>query len=570
MEIDSKFKEALLKKNNGEIIEAENIFKKILDLSPLNYKTLINLGLINIEKKNYQKSIFYFKKAIDVDSYSLDSYINLGNIYIITKKYKNAIKIFNLAKTIDQNNETIINNLSFLYNEIGDIVSAKNIIDKGLNIRPHNYFLLNLLGLIFIKQEKIEKGISCYIQSIKSKKNFWHSYDNLLYILQRTNKIHLYQKYIEEAKKIFFEEPALYLHEANYYLRIKNFKKSKSILINNDLINKLTINEDHLVKYHDLLAKTFDNLNQSDFAFFHFQKRNFIKSNQAINKVYNKNIILDLIQDYKNYFIKKNVKKFTNIINTNDYPHPIFLVGFPRSGTTLLDSILRTHPQISVFEERPIVSSVRDNFFEKHDKQIDSLRSLKQKDILLLQKSYFKKLNDYAEEKINDKIIIDKFPLNLIEIGFIHRVFPKSKFILMLRHPCDVVLSCFIADFKINEGMANFYTLEDAVKLYNEVFSLWKHYNSILDINFHIIKYENIVLNFDNTIKKLMFFLNIQWHDDLKNFNAKARSRKKINTPSYDQVIQPLYDKSINRWKKYDEMKSYYPLLKNWIKEFKY
>ena len=195
---------------------------------------------------------------------------------------------------------------------------------------------------------------------------------------------------------------------------------------------------------------------------------------------------------------------------------------------------------------------------------------LSEDDILSFQSEYFEMLHEIVNEDIHNKIIIDKLPLNLIEIGFIKRVFPQSKFILMLRHPCDTVLSCFMSDFKINEGMASFYNLEDATILYNEVFSLWHQYLEVYDLAYHIVKYEEVVLNFDNTIKKTINFLNVEWEEDVKNFDATALARKKINNPSYNQVVQPLYEKSINRWKKYDEIKKNYSSLEHWIKKYNY
>ena len=187
-----------------------------------------------------------------------------------------------------------------------------------------------------------------------------------------------------------------------------------------------------------------------------------------------------------------------------------------------------------------------------------------------MQKNYFRSLKDHLEDENINEIIIDKTPLNIIEIGFINRIFPNSKFILMLRHPCDVVLSCVMADFKINEAMANFYTLEDSTFFYNEIFSLWKHYTEEMDITFHKLKYEDLVLNFQPTLVNLLKFLNLEWEDNLINFNKKALERKKINTPSYSQVIEPLYRKSLNRWERYEQIKNVYPLLETWIKEFQY
>ena len=374
----------------------------------------------------------------------------------------------------------------------------------------------------------------------------------------------------DDAKKIFTDQPTMNLFEASYHMRKKNYLKSKKILLENQFIDKLINQEDNLIKYHDLLAKNLDFLDESNSAFDHFNLRNNIKSNQLHNKIYDKNIILDLIQNYKKYFIKINLDKFTKPVIPKKYQTPIFLVGFPRSGTTLLDSILRSHSKILVLEEKLIISSIRDRFFEKNNNKINSLELLSDDDILSLQSEYFDMLHEIMNEDIHNKIIIDKLPLNLIEVGFIKRVFPQSKFILMLRHPCDTVLSCFMSDFKINEGMASFYNLKDATILYNEVFSLWDQYLEVYDLAYHIVKYEEVVLNFDNTIKKTINFLNVEWEEDVKNFNATALARKKINTPSYNQVVQPLYEKSINRWKKYDEIKKIYSSLEHWIKKYNY
>jgi len=570
VDTNSKIKEALLKKSQGDILGSESILLEIIDISPLKYEVLINLGLINVHKKMYKKSIYYFKKAKEVDRNNIDSYINLGNVYTLQKKYTNAIEYFELAHKIDQENLNIINNLSFLYIEIDKFIESKKIIILGLKIDPTNYFLLNLHGLICVKNEKISEAIDYYIQSINFNPNYWNAYNNLLFILEKTNQFDLFKKYLDDAKQIFTDQPSINLFEASYYLLKKNYFKSKKILLEDKFIDKLINQEDNLIKYHDLLAKNLDFLDESNLAYVHFNSRNNIKSNQLHNKIFDKNIILELIQSYKKYFTKFNLNKFTKPAIPKKYQTPIFLVGFPRSGTTLLDSILRSHSRIVMLEEKLIISSIRDRFFEKNNNEINALELLSDVDILSLQSDYFDTLQEVTKENTLDKIIVDKLPLNLIEVGFIKRIFPQSKFILMLRHPCDAVLSCFMSDFKINEGMANFYNLKDSGILYNDVFSLWNQYLEVYDLTHHTVKYEDIVLNFDNTIKKTINFLNLEWEEDVKNFNLTASARNKINTPSYNQVIQPLYEKSINRWKKYDEMKKIYSSLEYWIKKYDY
>ena len=140
----------------------------------------------------------------------------------------------------------------------------------------------------------------------------------------------------------------------------------------------------------------------------------------------------------------------------------------------------------------------------------------------------------------------------------------------MMRHPVDSILSCFVTNFAVNEAMIHFLELNDAAKLYTEVFNLWKQYEKNLDLDFHVIKYENIITDFEKTIKKLLIFLNIKWEDNITNFNKIALKRNRINTPSYNQVIKPLSQDSIGRWKNYDEVKKIKKKLDTWIEYFDY
>jgi len=167
----------------------------------------------------------------------------------------------------------------------------------------------------------------------------------------------------------------------------------------------------------------------------------------------------------------------------------------------------------------------------------------------------------------NNKIIIDKFPLTIIEVGFLKKIFPKSKIILSMRHPCDSVLSCFFSNFKINDAMINFLNLNDSVVFYNNIFELFDIYTKSLNLDFLTVKYEDLVGSFQKTLKKVLTFLNLKYEDNLNRFYETAINRNIINTPSYNQVTEPLYNTSINRWKNYEDAKFLQKDLKKWIEK---
>ena len=271
------------------------------------------------------------------------------------------------------------------------------------------------------------------------------------------------------------------------------------------------------------------------------------------------------------FFKKSEVNKWSNFKSLSKKSNPIFLIGFPRSGTTLLDTILRSHPMIEVMEEKSIVAKLISSLSKLPKGGLEGLKNMQNYQIEKLRNDYFTSRESIVQNKNNSKLYIDKLPLNIIHVGEIVRIFPDSKFILSLRHPCDCVLSCFMQDFNLNHAMANFLNLDDAAYLYDSVMNLWIQYISIFPINYHEVKYENLVENFKVTVKSVLNFLGLPWDDSMMNYIITAKSRERIHTPSYNQVTKSLYTHAKGRWKHYKKQTlNIYPILESWIKKFDY
>jgi hypothetical protein len=126
-------------------------------------------------------------------------------------------------------------------------------------------------------------------------------------------------------------------------------------------------------------------------------------------------------------------------------------------------------------------------------------------------------------------------------------------------------------DFELNDAMANFLNLEDTAKLYDYVMNLWLQYLSIFKISYCEVKYENLLSDFKPTVSEVLKFINLPWNDSVVNYSITAKKRDKIATPSYNQVIKPLYSHANGRWKRYENnMKNVYPILKKWVKKYNY
>jgi len=247
-----------------------------------------------------------------------------------------------------------------------------------------------------------------------------------------------------------------------------------------------------------------------------------------------------------------------------------FLIGFPRSGTTLLDTVLRSHPEIDVIEEKPIIYSLEKIIKNQFKYQLDEIYKLNEIEVEKLRKYYLENILRLSDKK-NAQIIIDKFPLQTVSLPLINFIFPKAKIIFAHRHPYDTVLSCFQQSFEPNNAMANFRSLKESSEIYNLSMKMWVKYKKNLNLDYTMSKYESLINNFEIHTKKIMNFLEIEWDSNIKNYRETALRRQKINTPSSSQVVQPIYKSSIAKWENY---KTYFDdchvFLEEWIKYFEY
>lgn len=244
---------------------------------------------------------------------------------------------------------------------------------------------------------------------------------------------------------------------------------------------------------------------------------------------------------------------------------PIFLVGFPRSGTTLLDTMLMGHPALHVLEEEPILQRVGDSLGDfEHLPKLDDAETRR------LRALYFEEL-DRFDPAARDRIVVDKLPLNILGAPLIHRLFPDSKFIFAQRHPCDVVLSCFMQNFELNDAMASFLDLGDSARLYDQVLAFWSRCRSLFPLRVHVVRYEALVEDVEAELRPLIHFLDLPWDDKLVDHQATAARRGAISTPSYAQVAQPIYKRASGRWERYrPQMEAVLPILLPWAERLGY
>jgi hypothetical protein len=246
----------------------------------------------------------------------------------------------------------------------------------------------------------------------------------------------------------------------------------------------------------------------------------------------------------------------------------IFLLGFPRSGTTLLEEIFRANPSVTATQERDgLADGVRELMGKPGD--LDRLASLQGAGFSRYRRLYWQRLREQGVEPGNGTLL-DKQPYNSIKLPLISKLFPEAKIIFSIRDPRDVVFSCFRRRFRMNPSNFELLTLESAARFYDAVMRLAELYRQKLPLRLHKQRHEDLVTDLEGQMRAICEFVGVPWDDGMQAF-AQRRLGRAIATPSATQIERGLSREGIGQWRRYKEqMAPVLPLLEPWVERFGY
>jgi Tfp pilus assembly protein PilF len=246
----------------------------------------------------------------------------------------------------------------------------------------------------------------------------------------------------------------------------------------------------------------------------------------------------------------------------------VFLLGFFRSGTTLLEQVLESHPDTVTLEERDCLAKPAERYLTSSS-GLQTMATLSGQTAAALRTDYWRLVRAHGLE-VAGKVMIDKNPLNTLKLPLITMIFPRAKVLLAVRDPRDVVLSCFRRHFEVNAAMFELLTLESAARTYDSVMQMAEQARAKLPLLVHEHRYEDLVGDFDACMHKVCDFIGISWNERMRDFSTTALTQD-IRSPSAQQVRRGLYEESVGQWRRYaSQLEPVRPLLQPWIERFGY
>lgn len=262
------------------------------------------------------------------------------------------------------------------------------------------------------------------------------------------------------------------------------------------------------------------------------------------------------LETLSNSFSSIEYDKWTNSLSEIDAPRKMALLGgHPRSGTTLLEQILDSHPDIVSAEETDIFNIFSYQYLSRHDTTkreiLETLKSCSISDVETARSRYFSTMDKCLSQPIGPRLLIDKNPSLTPLIPAMVRILPETKFLIMIRDPRDVILSCFMQSFyPLNKITGNFITLEETVAEYVGLMSTWIEVSKNLEGQYLEIRYENLTENLEGEARKVLEFLGVSWNDSVLDFDRHARA-KVVRSPTSEAVTEKVHTRARNRWRNY-------------------
>jgi tetratricopeptide (TPR) repeat protein len=537
---------------------AVEAYDHVVAADPLDWESWNNLGNARRGVADWEGSVDALKRSIDLNPLAAPSRLNYAAALRDAAHIDEAIAAFRQMAEDFPEDAKPLRELHILLKNLGRDEEAVEAVGAALEREPTNLELLLASASHLSLLHKMEASEATYRRAIELYPTNGRAHLGLALVYELTNRVDDLATLVDEAEARGVSSDAVKFIRAYHYRRTKQYEAGLAEI--GDIAPELESGR----RLH-LLGQLLEGAGEYDEAFAAFSRMNeLLRDDDPTQPEQRGANYRNTIRKSREIVTEEWMDRWREEPVTDDRPAPVFLVGFPRSGTTLLDTILMSHPRIEVLEEEPALRKAQLLLdFEK-------LPTTNADEIKAARDAYFETAASLTPLAPGN-LLIDKNPLTMNQLPLVRRIFPEARVILALRHPCDVILSCFQANFRLNDGMASFLRLDTAAELYDLSFSYYEHVQRLMPLPTHIVKYENIVADRARELRGLFDFLGLDWNDAVLDHQKTALSRGRIKTASYAQVVEPIYTRSAGRWQRYRKhLEPVLPVLEPWATKFGY
>ncbi len=516
---------------NCQYQQAVNKGSQLLKQFPNSINIFNIIGAANHGLGKLEKAVGSYRKALTIKPDYADAYYNMGNALKDQRKLKEAVEAYSKALIIKPDYAEAYNNMGTAIEECGKPEDAIEAYTKAITIKPEYVEAYYNIGIALQKQGKPEDAIKAYNKALSIKPDYAEAFNNMGNALKEQGKI---------DKAITAYNKALSI-KADYADAHRNLSSIKQYTENDKQFLQLQklYKQDGLSEYGRCnlsfaLSKMYDDIGDLNQAFSHLTKANALRKKLL------------------NYSINQDIKLFNNLkkaqpkllessldIDKGDSEFsPVFIVGMPRSGTTLVEQIISSHSAVNGAGELNYVAQYGGNL------AINSIS----KNTLHVSDFRYRYLTELSKLSNGESIVTDKMPQNFRFIALICAAFPEAKIIHVQRNAAATCWSNYKSYFA-SESIGYCYELDDIITYFGLYKDLMEFWQSVYSSKIYKLNYEDLTIDLEKQARELIKYLNLNWEDSCLSPQKNERS---VRTASQQQVRQKVYKGSSEAWRKYE------------------
>lgn len=555
----------------GQFDESAEVFAKLTELQPAEPAYWMNLGTARRCSGRLDDALAAYAGAADRGADSADFFYNVGLAHIDRNDFEAGRVVLSQAVALAPDDAEIRYRYALCCYErlrTGEALAALDHWDNLSGLTPE---IIANIGLLLMKLGAAERAEPAIRQAVAAAGSDPQPLLTLLQLLERTNRL-------DEAAGLLPQlianpqahtlGPELPLIRAQLAQRASDHETARALFA--ELLRDCKEKHlEHLLQFP--LAKSLDALGRYDEAF-----DTLVAAHRSQIELLRKTAPLLIARGAPNMVITRfgcdpdDVAAWKDPTAPALEESPVFIVAFPRSGTTLLELTLDSHPLLASMDEQPFVQNALDDMVVEGVSYPERMAGLTPAQLDSIRAKYWERVRSKVILEPGQRLV-DKNPLNILRLPVIRRLFPNSPVILAVRHPCDVILSCFMQHFRTPDFAFLCSDLQSLAVGYSRSFDFWYRQKELLKPKSLELRYETFAGDFANETRAVLEFLALPWNDAVLRPQETARDKRFISTPSYSQVIEPVSNKSVGRWHSYERgLSPVLPIIEPYLRRWGY
>jgi tetratricopeptide (TPR) repeat protein len=537
----------------GRFAESEDVFSKLIELQPAEPSHWMNLGTARRCARRLDEALLAFAGASSRGADSADFFFNVGLTHIDRKDFESGRIVLAQAVALGPDDAEIRYRYALCCYERLRTEEALTALEYWDNLSGLTPELIANIGLLLMNLGAPDRAEPAVRQAVAEAGSDPQPLLTLIQLLERTNRL-------DEAVRLL---PELIAHPAAHTLgseltlmRAQLAQRNSQHETARRLFAELLADckEPHLAHLLQFpLAKSLDALNRHGEA-----AETWRAAHRSQVELLRMTAPLQAARGAPNMFITRfgcdpgDIAAWDDSGSPPPEASPVFVVAFPRSGTTLLELTLDSHPLLKSMDEQPFIQNALDDMIAEGASYPERLGRLSPEQLDAIRAKYWDRVRRKVTLQPGQRLV-DKNPLNILRLPVMRRLFPNAPVILAIRHPCDVILSCYMQHFRAPDFAILCSDFQTLAVGFRRIFDFWYEQKELLQPRSMELRYEIFTRRFEEQIREILEFLGLPWNEAVLRPQETARDKKFISTPSYSQVVQPVSSKTVGRWHSYEK-----------------